>query len=161
AITAEQRRWLETERVADFHEIELRIVAPPRGKSSGTDSFLAQVVFPPAMSLAEAKAYIFGEFEEAPARAQSSTSHWEVAPACLRVQLAEPSLASERVMSVQLSDGVRELITLSGDREQPGLDWHTDSLVFERKAGWDRVGAEAWTERHLGLVDLGRTAVLN
>jgi len=161
AISAEQRRWLEVERVADFRDIELRIVAPPRGKSSGTDSFLAEVVFPSAMSLTDAKAYIFRELEEVPVRAHVSRMHWEDSPECLRLRLAEHSVASDRMPSVQLSDGVRELIADSGNGEQLGVDWHTDSLVFERSAGWERERAEAWTKRHLGLVDLGRTAVLN
>jgi len=160
AISSEQRRWLELERVADYHDIELRIVAPPRGKSSGTDSFLAEVVFPPAMSLTDAKAYIFRELEEAPVRASATSLHWQESPDCLRLRLTEQPAIPNCLISVQLSEGVKELIAQSANDEQTGLDWYTDSLEFQRSAGWDRDRAGAWTERHLYLLDLGRTAEL-
>src|SRR5262249_19011438 len=44
ALSPDQRRWIETERVADSPDVELRIVAPPRNSAStASDSFLAEV----------------------------------------------------------------------------------------------------------------------
>jgi hypothetical protein len=159
-VSSEQRRWLEIERVADFHEIELRIVAPPRGKTSGTDSFLAEVVFPRAMSIAESKAYIFRELEEVPVRARNRSVEWQDLPESLQLRLTADTSPPDRTTAVSLATGVRELIVNSPNSDQPNLDWHTQSLVFDRAAGWDRSRAEAWAARHLGLVDLGRTALL-
>jgi hypothetical protein len=161
SITPEQRRWLEIERVADFHDIELRIVAPPRGKTSGTDSFLAEVVFPPAMSIAEAKAYIFRELEEVPVRAHTRSVGWEELPDSWRLRLTTQACHDEHSTTVCLAPGVRELICNSVGGEQAALDWHTHSVVFDRAAGWERNQAEAWAAQHLGLLDLGRTALLN
>src|SRR5262245_57645554 len=50
SLTREQRKHIECERVADCPEIELRILAQPR-----TQPLLAEVVFPPSMSIAQAK----------------------------------------------------------------------------------------------------------
>src|SRR5439155_27167427 len=47
------------EHVADFPEIEIRILAKPK-----TAPVVAQVVFPPSMSIQQAKAFIYRELEE-------------------------------------------------------------------------------------------------
>src|SRR5262249_9589869 len=58
-LTREQTQWLESERLADFPDIELRILTVPRA-----EPVLAEVVFPPTMSVAEAKAFVLREVQE-------------------------------------------------------------------------------------------------
>src|SRR5207249_3265980 len=59
-VAGSERRFLESERLADFPEIELRILAPAKARPC-----LAQVVFPASMALAQAKAFIYRELQEA------------------------------------------------------------------------------------------------
>src|SRR5262249_31839035 len=58
-VRSEQRRWLETERLADSPDIELRILAVP-----DTTPVLSELVFPPSMTIVQAKQYIFNELQE-------------------------------------------------------------------------------------------------
>src|SRR5262249_4628668 len=49
--------------------------------------------------------------------------------------------------------------SVNGERSL-GDAWFTLAIEFERAAGWDREQAEEWTQGHLGLRDLGRSALL-
>jgi hypothetical protein len=162
-VSVEQRRWIETERVADFPDIELRIVAPPRSASAAVqDSFLAEVVFPLAMSLQDAKSYIFRELQELPVRAFSPTLRWTEQPERLVLHLTRAELPAEPTARIDLTQGVREVIATHPNGNHPSADgWFTHSLEFDRAAGWERSQAEKWTHCHLGLRDLGRTALLD
>jgi hypothetical protein len=160
SVSAEQRRWLEIERVADFREIELRIVAPPRGNAGGADSFLAEVVFPSTMSIADAKAYIFRELDEVPVRAVGRDVEWQESSDRLRMLLTPQYGESAQMLTIPLASGVHELIAGCPDGQTADLGWYTAALEFEFAAGWDRNRAESWAARHLGMADLGRTALL-
>jgi hypothetical protein len=160
-LTLQQRGWIERERVADFPDIELRIVAPPRGAPDGADSFLAEVVFPAHMSVLEAKSYVFRELEEVPVRAGAGQVQWRESPDRLELVLSDEGQAVESVTSISLAQGVREIVATSVNGDAPSCDaWVTRAVEFDRAAGWDRDRAEAWAARHLGLRDLGRTAIL-
>jgi len=154
-LTAEQRRQLECERVADCAEIELRILALPRAQPA-----LAEVVFPAAMSIAQCKQYLFGELQELPVQASGDCFHWSEGPDRLVLRLSETPEAAP--IPVPLAAGVRELVSTAagtnGAAIRPG---HTCCLEFDRSAGWDRAGAGDWVHRHLGVLDLGRTAQLS
>jgi len=155
-VAPDQRRWVESERVADFPEIELRILALPRLKPA-----LAEVVFPAAMSIHEAKEYLYRELQEFPVQTPGRCLKWHEEPERLLLRLARAPGADAQ--PVLLEQGVREWVGCAqaeagGDR--PAAVWHTCRIEFERSAGWDRVRAEAWIHDRLQIRDLGRTACL-
>jgi hypothetical protein len=162
-VPAEQRRWIETERVADFPDIELRIMTPPRpAKGPAPEPYLTEVVFPPAMSVLDAKRYVFRELEEVPVRAGARSLEWQEGPECLVLRLTADGGSTEPSFIVPLACGVRELVAHSANGQHHDPDgWWTTAVEFDRAAGWGRLRAEEWAARHLGLRDLGRTAVLH
>jgi hypothetical protein len=162
-VSPEQRRWMESERVADFPDIELRIVAPPRGAAPGLqDSFLAEVVFPNSMSLRQSKEYIFHELQELPVRAHAHSLRWVEREDRVTLYLDDGSQMPSFTTPVDLGRGVRELVAESANGATASADaWHTWSVEFDRAAGFDRNRAEEWARRHLGARDLGRTMLLD
>jgi hypothetical protein len=161
-VSPQQRRWIETERVADHPEIELRIVAPPRGiAASAADSFLAEVVFPKHMPLVDAKAYIFRELQEVPVRASARSLQWSQQPDRFLLHLTDDTHGADLVSWVSLAPGLREIVAMRADsRGTPDDGWVTRALEFDRSAGWEKQQVEDWTRRVLGLTDTGRTALL-
>src|SRR5207249_4248661 len=147
-VAAEQRRWLESERVADSPEIELRILAMPRVRP-----VLAEVMFPPAMSVHQAKEYLYRELQEFPVQAPGRCLNWcEEAD---RVVLRLAATPTADATAVPLEQGVREWVGTAD--HDAGAFWHTCRMEFDRAAGWDRERAETWVQNHLHLRDLGRT----
>src|SRR5262249_41893529 len=124
-VSPQHRRWIETERVADHTEIELRIVAPPRSSAvSAAESFLAEVVFPAHMPLAEAKAYIFRELEEVPVRASARSLRWSEQPGCLVLHLTDDNTIAHMISSLELAPGVREIVvSRAGGGSGPNDAW--------------------------------------
>jgi hypothetical protein len=157
-VPPEQRQHLECERVADFPDIELRILSQPRSTPA-----LAEVVFPPTMSIEEAKSYIYTELQELPVQAFGRSLSWVEHAERLVLRIGNCPEADAR--SVPLEHGVCELVA-SGPCHgaeavaAPPL-WHTCRLEFDRAAGWARERAEDWVHHHLRLRDLGRTARLD
>jgi hypothetical protein len=157
-VAPEQRRWVECERLADFPEIELRILAQPRKPSE-----LVEVVFPPGQSIHQAKEYIFKELEELPISTSGRGLRWDEQPDRLVLHLTDQLPSHSQ--SIVLEPGLRERIATpllpegNGEALEAG-GWQTCCLEFDRSAGWDRRRAEEWVQRRLGLVDLGRTAWL-
>jgi hypothetical protein len=158
-LPEDQLRWVETERVADFPDIELRILAAPRSEPQ-----LAEIVFPPAMSIAQAKEYIYRELQELPVRALGHSACWIEESDRLVLRLAEHP--AEHTQPVALEEGVREM--LAAHRHAPSAlangasgtsppVWETCCIEFDRSAGWEQPQAQQWVEKHLGLCDLGRT----
>jgi hypothetical protein len=148
---------LESERVADRPEIELRIASNPGGAP-----YLAEVVFPPAMSIFDAKAYIFRELGELPVNPLGQSLVWVEDSERVLLRLAESPIGN--AIPVMIGQGVREVIgTLAtgGDAtDQEGVPWHTCCLEFDRQAGWHWENAETWAREHAGIHDLGRTVYL-
>jgi hypothetical protein len=157
-LAPEQRQWLESESVADFPEVELRILASPQAQP-----LLAEVVFPPTMSIAQAKEYIYRELEELPIRAPGHSLLWEEEVERLVLRLAGTPAAP--AAAVALEPGIREMVgglANAADPDRPGVvPWYTCRVEFDRQAGWHRQRAEEWVQEHLGLRDLGRTALLD
>jgi hypothetical protein len=152
-LTPEQEHWLETERVADRPDIELRIASPPRQPPQ-----LAEVIFPGSTEVREAKAYIFRELEELAVQATGCGLCWDESDGRLRLQLSEAAPVGD---AVALEPGVCEwLAPRAVDGAAEAAPWQTAALEFDRAAGWDRTRAEAWTRRHLPLRLLGRSVAL-
>jgi hypothetical protein len=159
SLTPDQRRHLECERVADCPEIELRILATP-----GLEPALAEVVFPSAMSLAQAKQFIFRELQELAAQAQGSSFCWLEHPDRLVLRLSVTATAAETT-PVMLDSGVHEMVgqaasAVNGDTKKLSAGY-TSCLEFDRSAGWDRPRAEDWVQRYLRIRNLGRTYCLD
>jgi hypothetical protein len=157
-VSAEQRQWLAIEHVADFPDIELRILSAPHGQP-----VLAEIVFPPSFSIDRAKHYIFQELEELAVQPTGSTLCWLDQEDRLVLRLADRDLIHGP--SIDLAPGVREILgttTQEGNGSQgPAAVWQTCCLEFDRAAGWNRPRASEWLRQHLGLRDLGRTIRLD
>jgi len=152
-VAAEQRQWLERESLADFPEIELRILAQPR-----TPPALAEVLFPPSLSMPQAKEFIYRELQELAVQAHASSLRWRDDATCFTVSLSEH--VAPDGPPVFLEEGVREVLGRTEDRGEPSAPAWTCQLEFDREAGWTRQRAEEWLWRHLKVRDLQRTALL-
>jgi hypothetical protein len=158
-LASEQRRWVESEPLADFPEIELRILAPPRKPSQ-----LVEILFPAGLSIHQAKEFIFKELHELPIATSGRGIRWEEQPDRMVLHLTNEPLSLSQ--PIPLEPGLRERIgtpaLIEGNGEaRAAPDWQTCCLEFDRSAGWDRCRAEEWVHHRLGLRDLGRTAWLN
>jgi hypothetical protein len=156
-LTDTEREVLHRECVADRPDIELRIATP-----AGGVPFLAEVVFPPSMSIYDAKAYIFHELGELPVNPCGQNLCWVEESDRLYVRLADSPAVDP--VPVALGNGVREMVgTLPVGVEvtEPGsLAWYTFSLEFDRREGWAWEKVDAWVQEHLGVRNLGRTVRL-
>jgi hypothetical protein len=159
-VAPDQRQWIETESVADFPDIELRIFALPR-----TEPLLAEVVFPATFSIQEAKQYVYQEVGELAVETPGQSVGWVEEPGRLVFRLCDDAVP--HAARVPLEPGVCELVgALSAEcNGNPGTGpvghWPTCCLEFDCTAGWDRLRAEEWVHQHLGVRDRGRTARLN
>jgi len=121
------------------------------------------VVFPPAVSIAEAKQYLYQELGELPVQAASASLFWTEEPG--RVILNLGGRVPGGAAAVVLEAGVCERVAFVAEpREGNGSvtgTWQTCAVEFDRQAGWDRARAEEWVRRRVGLHDLGRTALLD
>lgn len=156
-VGPEEQRWVTREQVADAPDIELRILAPPRVTPA-----LAEVVFPPSTTVAQAKQFLFCEADELAVEPAGRRPEW--AELADRLVLSFDLCSRPEGVSVQLPAGIREVLcpaAPAGNGRGPGRDaWRTARLEFDRAAGWDRARAEEFAYRRLGLRDLGRTAWL-
>src|SRR5439155_17365668 len=113
-ISEDQRRWLETEHVADHPDVELRILTPPGGRPE-----LAEIVFPPAMPIDQAKQFVFQELQEVTAEAKARSLRWVEEDDRLILGLSDRLLPHDQV--VALGAGIREILRRveprPGDRE--------------------------------------------
>jgi len=150
AIDAAHRRCLEFERVADFPEIELRILTLAHAAPA-----LAEVVFPASMSLSQAKEYIYRELQELPLET--------VAPGFCLVEDADRLIVffgragDLRLQSATLEAGLCERLVA---QDGHGIGWRTCRLEFDKAAGWQRERAQAWLWQHCRVRDSGRTLLL-
>jgi len=144
-VPAEQRGAIESESVADFPDVELRIFAP-----EGADPQLAEVVFPPGMPLVQAKEYLFRELNEVTLYPAGSPTR-VVTDSSIAVRWPEFGRA-KNVNSVTLDKGVTEF--LAGVR--------TVAVEFDRSMGWDEAEADKWLGEHIDESGRhpGRTAEL-
>lgn len=159
-LSPEQRSWLESERLADAADIELRILAMPRARP-----VLVEVVFPPAMTVAQAKEFIFRELQELPIQPAGRSWCWLEDDERLTLRLAEATLV--QATPVTVAGGVQEWVgslaeppALSATAPTKTAAWFTGRLEFAKSEGWHRDHAHAWIHSHLPLTDLGRTVSL-
>jgi hypothetical protein len=139
--------FVESERLADFPEIELRILARP-----GIQPRLAQIVFPATLRLAEVKSFIYRELQEAAIDRLDRPCRWHETETSFVLQLSDEHTAD--CSSVELEPGLCESACSEGG------DWTTCRLTFAKDAGWTSVRVQEWCRRYLGFVDTGRTADL-
>jgi hypothetical protein len=143
-IRPEYKQWLESERVADCPEIELRIVSLP-----GASPVLAEVVFPASFTIQQAKEFIFKELEELAIQPAGRHGCWLEEADRFLFHLGR-NLDGPATM-VPLEAGVREGVQAGGT---------TCHLQFDKAAGWNRDSVAAWLHKRLGLVDSGRAIAL-
>src|SRR5262249_30307520 len=124
---------------------------------------LVEVVFPPTMSIYQAKEYIYRELEELSVWAPDRDQCWVEEADRLVLRLADQPAAD--VVPVPLEAGVREIVADTVPEPRGGASrpapWVTCRIEFDRQAGWDRPRAEEWVRDHQGVCDLGRTACLD
>ncbi|HEV8058978.1 MAG TPA: AAA domain-containing protein [Gemmataceae bacterium] len=156
-ILSEQRRWIETERLADHPQIVLHILALPRSRP-----VVAEVVFPAAFTIQNAKQFILQELQELAVHAPARSLRWHDEHAD-RLVLQLTDRACHHHAAVTLAPGIKEMLNPRRTKESDpeGVAWQTCCIEFERHTGWKRRTAEEWIERHLGLRDLGRTLYLD
>jgi hypothetical protein len=155
SVLPNQHQWIEVEKVADSPDIELHILAIPDCPPK-----LVEVAFPLSISVGQAKQFIFRELGELPVKGRNRYLRWVEEPE--RVVLGLSDESQEGSFALELEAGVRErLITPpTGGDHSTLVVWHTCSLEFDKRFGWDRRRAENWIHQYLGLRDSGRTVVL-
>ena len=133
-VPADQRRWLESESVADSPEIELRILTLPRATP-----VLAEVVFPSATSIQDAKSFIYTELQELPVQVLAL----ELAlvrgsgKSGLRLAGADPGETSR----VTLDQGICEVVAFGPDDSRLCCTLAGRTLF---PLGWQRERSEEW-----------------
>jgi hypothetical protein len=145
----EDRKHLESEGLADAPDIELRILHRP-----STRPCLAQVIFGPHRSFADAFQFMVAEVQEFPLEPLSRTGWWSedghrhcrhLGPGATRVHAW-----------LDLEAGLR-LGTVADDH---GDATRIGCIEFDKSAGWDRAKADAWLQQHRPVCDHGRTFFL-
>lgn len=154
-VTAEQRSHLETERLADRPDIELRILTSAQARPA-----VAEIVFPRTLTVAQAKEFIWRELEELSIAVANPLPLWCTVDG--RVALAFGRNAPVSAAVVDLGHGVREVLEAPASNgnggAHPASPWATSRIEFD---GMDRDRAEEWVHKYLGFRDLGRVARLD
>lgn len=151
-LPTEQRQRLESERLADFPDIELRILSLPHAPPT-----LAEVVFPASLTLGQAKQFIFQELQEL---AVSTTAQGGVLAEEPERWTFHLHAGETQTLEVALGAGLREVLAAVEPTGNGVRSWRTARLEFDKQASWDRGRVERWLHDHLKLRDLGRTMLL-
>jgi hypothetical protein len=136
-LTQSQRLHLSSEPLTDAPEIELRFYQPD--DDAGPE--LAEVVFPPNMTLIAAKEFLVRELNEWPIDLDFAGIQWQESNDRLTACCGCPG--RREPVPVEMNPGVRELVV---DRPGNSIPWSTCGIAFDRAAGWDRPKAEAWLQ---------------
>lgn len=147
-LKPEQRRALARETVADRPEVELRIAVDDTGAAA-----VAEIAFPAAVSVAEAKAFCFVQLDETLLR-PCGERRWHHGAEHLTVSWPAIEALPGAEAWVELEPGVREKVTGSGPAA------FTAAVTFERSKGWDEEKADSWLAHRLSAVHSGRVAAL-
>lgn len=136
-LSPEDRRHLDSEGLADAPDIELCILQRPGARPS-----LAQVIFAPHGSFADAFRFMVHEVQEFPLQPIGCTAWWsEDAQRHTRHLGANPL----RIHTwVEIEPGVR----LGTVPNEHGEATCATCLEFDKATGWDRGNAQAWLQRH-------------
>lgn len=143
-ILVPERGQFETEHVADFPEIELRIWAPPK-----VLPVLAQVIFPAHMGIDQAKAFLYRELQEATVQGVGRSCWLCDQGGSLVFRFAPSPLAN--ACRIELEEGLCEWADPTNGR--------TCRLEFDG-ALWPRQRVEQWLRENLRGRDMGRTIFL-
>ena len=146
-LSLQERAHLECENLADFPEIELRVLVLPK-----TRPCLAQVVFPSSMGLTAAKQFIYRELQEVAVERQDPRTRWEDREDALVLHLGLFPVCPGA--AVELDRGVQEILF---DETDPSP---TCRIEFAKSEGWTLTQANDWVRRYLDLRDVGRTCDL-
>jgi hypothetical protein len=137
---------LTREPLADRPDVELRFT-----RAGGAEPVLAEVAFPPGMSVAAAKAFLAQEVGEV-RLAPCGTVHWHESVDRVTAGWPAAESAGRDVEWIDLGAGVREKVCGHGP------DALTAAVTFEKSAGWDRASAADWLARSVGAAT--RTATI-
>src|SRR5262249_28155263 len=111
---------------------------------------LAEVTFPAATTIEDAKSFIFRELQELPIQSGGHSLRWVEQPDCVVLELSGPAGAGH--IPGGLEAGITEWSV-----PEPGTAWARESA---RGPGWAPDGGECWVTEPLGLRALGRTTRL-
>ncbi len=146
-ISPEQRRHLQREPLFDHPHIELRVAS-----DENEQALLAEVAFPAATPIAEAKQFLFRETENVLLRplGESVWHHGDD-----RVSVCWPAAETSAIEAwIDLDPGVSEKVIGAGPAA------FTAAIVFDAAAGWNSEKAEDWLEARLTTQCTSRVAVL-
>jgi hypothetical protein len=152
------RSALESERLVDQTDVELRILNQP-----GSRPILAEVVFTGnSFDVPSAKAYLYQQLGELTLRPEASHYHWVETGSILQLEFAPGTPTSQAHSRLELEPGVFEVVarTHRGPPRELNESWSTVRLEFDRSEGWNRARAARWLREKSGLTDLGRCAWL-
>lgn len=144
-IACSDERFVESERLADFPEIELRIYSPPQGTPR-----LDQVLFPATMSARDAKLFIYRELQEASVDRVDRPQQRRDDADCFAIAWECPESPTKE--TIELEPGLRETICV-GETQL-----NTCRLEFDKSAGWTAAKIDGWLRAHLPSLDARRTA---
>ncbi|MDB5312693.1 MAG: hypothetical protein JWO38_6895 [Gemmataceae bacterium] len=147
-MTPDQRRELTREPVLDRPEVELRVATAGAG-----EPVLAEIAFPAATPVAEAKAFLFAQLGEVLLRPCGECRWVRTAD---RLTACWPAAETGAAVAgwVDLEPGVREKVA------GVGVAAFTGAVAFDPAAGWDEEKAERWLAARLPGGSPGRVAVL-
>lgn len=146
-LTPDQRRTATREPLADRPEIELRFVA-----ADADEPLLAEIAFPGATPVPDAKCFLFHELNEVLLR-PCGAPVWAHAPDALTASW--PAADTDRAaVWIDLEPGVREKVAGTGPFA------YTAAVSFDPAAGWDADRAAEWLGKHLPPPATGRFAAL-
>jgi hypothetical protein len=148
-LGSDDRPHLESEGLADAPDIELRILHRPRSRPC-----LAQVIFAPHGSFADAFHFMVREVQEFPLQPLGRTGWWSEDS---QRHYRNLGLNTARIQTwLEIEPGLR-LGTVANEH---GDATRTACLEFDKNAGWDRGKAEAWLLRYRPIHDHERTVFL-
>lgn len=140
------RRRTTTEPLLDRPEFDLHFTTDAEGAPQ-----LAGVSFPIAMTIAEAKSFLYHELGAVQLRTVGEL-RWEETPN--EVSACWPAASCGEATWIELEAGVREKITGAG------VAAFTAAVAFHRDAGWDREKAEVWLAERLTSESSCRVAAI-
>jgi hypothetical protein len=153
ALTEPDRGRLEAEPLADYPEVELRILPGPTGRS-----ILAEVAFPKcSFSIAQAKGFLYRQLGELPLRPDSGAWCWSQSDSLLTLELSADEVEEIRPRSdsvrLELEPGIVEVVARRPVESGPAssAQWCTQRLEFSRQAGWDVSSMQRWLSERLAV----------
>jgi len=152
------RSALESERLVDQTDVELRILNQP-----GSRPILAEVVFTGnSFDVPSAKAYLYQQLGELTLRPEAGHYQWVETGSLLQLEFGQGTPTNQAHSRLELEPGVFEVVarTHRGPPRESNESWSTVRLEFDRSEGWNRARAARWLREKIGLIDLGRCAWL-